>query len=130
MDKKSIKKILFLGNFHLSEINVKKLLKDLDIIGFECEFLRDFNKIKNRFSYNNYSSKKYEVIVVGQVPHKSHGTGNGRSLTSDICTSESEVPVYVCRDDNGSLKGTKKSLSKVFEMHFKLEKIISDNIEQ
>lgn len=113
------KKILFLGGFYLSDLNINELLKEMGIDSFDLEFIRDFDKIKKRFSYRNYGLRKYEVIIVGQVPHKTHGTGNGRSLASDTCTRESEVPVYVCRNEVGVIKATKETLSKVLKAHFK-----------
>jgi len=112
------KKILFLGNFYLSETNIRQLFKSLNILVFKPEFIRDFEKIKKSFSYKNYSPKKYEMIIVGQVPHKTNGTGYGRSLVSDVCILDSEVPVYVCRDEIGRLKATKQGVSKVLEKHF------------
>lgn len=117
------KKILFVGKFCLDEVHIKNLLKEIGFIGIAAEFIKDFVKIKKRFSYGDYSPRNYEMIVVGQVPHKSHGTGDGRSLTSDVCTFESDVPVYICRDESGRLKATKQSISKVLKLHLETKEI-------
>lgn len=120
------KKILIIGGSRIKEKDLRGKIKSMDL-GFskgQLEFKLNYEDIKS-YSSRIIASGKYAGIIVGPCPHKAKDTDGYSSLIEKLKAGEGYPHVVEAKDERGSLKISKSSISKaIHEMSVHLQSVV------
>ena len=109
-------KILVIGEQTVSEDKLQLTAKKLGLNIDRFEFVLDYYKAQNYDYEKLVNNSNYRVVLVGAVPHKTTGTGQSRSLLSELQSHPDKYPRTIAlREDNGTLKITKTSFKRALQ---------------